>query len=748
MNAKRWFYRLLLSYMPVFIIVVSFLFFVFFQTLSEQSRNDAMRTNASLLLQTLRATDASLKAIDQTLVSEVVNSPELAQFFQQTTDDDIPLHMRIMKLMRRMSASYPLIDSIYLVRFQDGKVFSSSKEWSLEQYLDQEFIAKHRNLKSTDYPWIGARPFKEFDFQEPKRVISLVRSVPNSGGSGGMIVVNVAAASVTSMVKDWYGTELNNIRVMDGEANDLLFDDTDNPAGKSFKVVSNYMSPYTGWVYESGFRQDKAVLSADRWFNVWIIGGMALLLAAVAWIVYVTHRHYQPIAKLVNRVNEIAETPASKRSDTVRWDEFAVIESALDRMFAERDQSVEQGKKDAVFLRNYTFRQWLDGTYEDHPLGTAQHIDVPLASDRPCLAAVLEIDNYAAFVETYSKRDRFLLQYAAKSACQETAAQHGWSLWADWLTGERLAMLWQPPEQCDGEPVAPAEAERRLAAIVEDMLAWINGYLKWTATAGIGGTALSIRAIPHALDQALRALNRKMTCSSNQVLIEEELRRDPPDLQPLARALAHSLTGTVADREARLSEWVELLRAGCLTREEVRRACRQWVPEVARRLKSAAEEAPEAAWLERLDACLTLEELEWTLRDGLEQAAERLACADQERNALLIGRVQAYMREHYADPQMSLNLLSETFDIAPKLLSKSFKEVTGEKFIDVLIGLRLEEAKRLLRQTDLPVQTIAVQIGYGGAVSFSRVFKRMEGISPGEYRSSYSAAASADVASD
>lgn len=162
-----------------------------------------------------------------------------------------------MKLMRRMSASYPLIDSIYLVRFQDGKVFSSSKEWSLEQYLDREFIAKHRNLKSTDYPWTGARPFKEFDFQEPKRVISLVRRAPNSGGSGGMVVVNVAAASVTSMVKDWYGAELNSIRIMDGESTDLLFDDIANPTGKSFKVISNYMSPYTGWVYESGFRQDK-----------------------------------------------------------------------------------------------------------------------------------------------------------------------------------------------------------------------------------------------------------------------------------------------------------------------------------------------------------------------------------------------------------------------------------------------------------------------------------------------------------
>jgi len=746
MNAKRWFYRLLLSYMPVFIIVVSFLFFVFFQTLSEQSRNDAMRTNASLLLQTLRATDASLKAIDQTLVSEVVNSPELAQFFQLTADDDVPLHMRIMKLMRRMSASYPLIDSIYLVRFQDGKVLSSSKEWSLEQYLDREFIEKNRNLKSTDSPWIGARPFKEFDFQEPKRVISLVRSVPNSGGSGGMVVVNVAAASVASMVKEWYGSELNSIRIMDGEANDLLFDDTGNPSGKSFKIVSNYMSPYTGWVYESGFRQDRAVLSADRWFNIWMIGGMALLLAAAAWIVYVTHRHYQPVAKLVNRVNEVAATPASKGSDTGRWDEFAVIESALDRMFAERDESVERGKKDAVFLRNYTFRQWLDGTYEDHPLGTAQHIDVPLASDRPCLVAVLELDNYAAFVEAYSKRDRFLLQYAAKSACQETAAQHGWSLWADWLTGERLAMLWQPPERGEGEPAARDEAERRLAAIMQDMLEWINGYLKWTATAGIGGTAPSIRAVPQALDQALRALSRKMTCGSNRVLIEEELRRDPPDLQPLGRLLAHSLTGTAAEREARLSEWADLLRAGCLTREEVRQACRQWVPDVARRWKSAGEEGPGAAWLERLDACLTLEELERTLRDGLEAAADSLACADRERNARLIGRVQDYLQEHYANPQMSLNLLSETFDIAPKLLSKSFKEVTGEKFIDVLIGLRLEEAKRLLRQTDLPVQTIAERIGYGGAVSFSRVFKRMEGISPGEYRSSHHAAGSADRA--
>lgn len=69
MRKKTWFYRQMLSYMPAFFIVVSFIFFVFFQLLSEQNRREATKANESLLLQVISSIDSSMKTIEQRLLA-------------------------------------------------------------------------------------------------------------------------------------------------------------------------------------------------------------------------------------------------------------------------------------------------------------------------------------------------------------------------------------------------------------------------------------------------------------------------------------------------------------------------------------------------------------------------------------------------------------------------------------------------------------------------------------------------------
>ncbi|WP_237566562.1 hypothetical protein [Paenibacillus sp. EZ-K15] len=81
MGRKAWFYRQLLSYMPVFFIVISFVFFVFFQMLGEQSRQGAIQANETMIQQAMRSVDNSLKAIDQMLVQELLFNPDMSGFF-------------------------------------------------------------------------------------------------------------------------------------------------------------------------------------------------------------------------------------------------------------------------------------------------------------------------------------------------------------------------------------------------------------------------------------------------------------------------------------------------------------------------------------------------------------------------------------------------------------------------------------------------------------------------------------------
>lgn len=65
---------------------------------------------------------------------------------------------------------------------------------------------------------------------------------------------------------------------------------------------------------------------------------------------------------------------------------------------------------------------------------------------------------------------------------------------------------------------------------------------------------------------------------------------------------------------------------------------------------------------------------------------------------------------------------------------KIFKDKTGKNIVDYINSLRINEAKKLLINTDLCIKDLAPLVGYNSDQTFSRIFKKLEGVTPGEYR--------------
>jgi len=102
-------------------------------------------------------------------------------------------------------------------------------------------------------------------------------------------------------------------------------------------------------------------------------------------------------------------------------------------------------------------------------------------------------------------------------------------------------------------------------------------------------------------------------------------------------------------------------------------------------------------------------------------------------------RAEAYIAENYARG-LTLEQVAAHVDMAPTYFSRIFKQEQGCTFIDYLTGIRLEEAKRLLRTTTMPVADIGYAVGYQGLNYLAEVFKSVEGTTPGAYRRSYTKA--------
>gem|GEM_PF-6690455 len=99
-----------------------------------------------------------------------------------------------------------------------------------------------------------------------------------------------------------------------------------------------------------------------------------------------------------------------------------------------------------------------------------------------------------------------------------------------------------------------------------------------------------------------------------------------------------------------------------------------------------------------------------------------------------LSEAKKYIEENYADSNLSLGTVSEKIGINKAYLSSLFNENLKTGFLDYLNGKRIEKAKELLINTDMPVKDIAVSVGFSTVQTFIRVFKKIEGVPPGAFR--------------
>lgn len=124
------------------------------------------------------------------------------------------------------------------------------------------------------------------------------------------------------------------------------------------------------------------------------------------------------------------------------------------------------------------------------------------------------------------------------------------------------------------------------------------------------------------------------------------------------------------------------------------------------------------------DLSLWFEELEQALSEKMVSAGE---------SSRLIRSVKGYIQEHYRK-EISLDILAHEMNISPNYLSNLFKKETGENLIEHVTRVRVERAAELLKTTDLKIYEIGKRVGYENEHYFSRVFKKVTGVSPNRYR--------------
>ena len=129
----------------------------------------------------------------------------------------------------------------------------------------------------------------------------------------------------------------------------------------------------------------------------------------------------------------------------------------------------------------------------------------------------------------------------------------------------------------------------------------------------------------------------------------------------------------------------------------------------------------------------TLESIKIYLSDLLEKCVEmRNIRIGTSKSA--INQAKSYIAEHFHEPDISLGSVAASVNICAPYFSFLFKKELGETFVGYLTNVRMKKAKELLCCSSKRITQIADEVGYNDYHYFTGLFKKLNGITPCEFR--------------
>ena len=110
----------------------------------------------------------------------------------------------------------------------------------------------------------------------------------------------------------------------------------------------------------------------------------------------------------------------------------------------------------------------------------------------------------------------------------------------------------------------------------------------------------------------------------------------------------------------------------------------------------------------------------------------------------IVKKCESWLAQHYYEID-AIKQIVAMIEVPERSLKRRFKASTGDTLIEYLQNFRIEESKKLLEQGGLPIEEVSAEVGYMDVSFFRRLFKRLTGLSPGQYRSMFKAPNRADV---
>ncbi|NQX43938.1 response regulator transcription factor [Paenibacillus tritici] len=342
--------------------------------------------------------------------------------------------------------------------------------------------------------------------------------------------------------------------------------------------------------------------------------------------------------------------------------------------------------------------------------------------------AVVRLDDYAGLTARWSAEEKRLWLFAVRNILEEWSLENGALSIFPFYNGEWILLF----------PASPGIGKRELG---EQLIAGIKRYSKLNCSVGISRSTRGIDQLSTVYPLAAQALYRRFYSGQAGVFLEEETAAGGSREVQYPKELEHSLIESIRTLNlermlALFDEMSVFIEAQSLPQPLAERLMIEMSVVLYRQFEhlNTHNDWSIEGLLSRLNGLGSLPDmmnvLKSTFRDWLEQSR---GTAGREDGRSIIEKVKRYIEANY-HKDLSIEEVSEVADLSISHFCTLFKQISGYTFLEFVTHCRMENAKYILRSSNVKVYQVAPLVGYQDPRYFTQVFKKATGKTPTEYR--------------
>lgn len=424
-----------------------------------------------------------------------------------------------------------------------------------------------------------------------------------------------------------------------------------------------------------------------------------------------------------------------------------VVTKVINRIKLERNQLSEmiqlkqQLHEHFPVIREKFLRNLILGVYvNEHEIqNKMQYFKIPLRVGESLLVSVLQIDDYVKTTQSISEEDKQLLSFNVSNIVGEIMTNYNAGV-SCCIDENEFVLIYNQNAQVNG----------KYTEICEEIALCMNKFLNISVSIGIGRSINSILSVNLSYKDARTALQYKFYTGKNSIL-------DINDINIINDVNMENINSSyLYENESQLMNSIKLGDSESVSKilsnlfnqmysnrnipvEYVQSIYVEMVCIASRIVKDHGENLESivgklSVILETIYKIENAYELKSYISTILVKIAEYFSKKYNQKNTKVISRIKEIIEQRYKE-DISVAKISEEVYLTPNYISLIFKQATGETITEYITKVRMEQAKKLFKSTDLRILEIAEKVGYEDPHYFSKAFKKYTGIHPKMYRS-------------